>query len=121
MKKVLAHIMFAILLILPFSVKAEGIENYYINATVKNNGDLLVEEYFYLNGEYNGFERIIDYRNEDAYPFDTNMESYGGSDLHNATGIIIHEIKGLNIDPNFDFSSTNGDIFNKLETYSVCF
>jgi len=108
-------LVFSILLMFPFIVKAYGIENYYINATVQNNGDLLVEEYFYLNGEYNGFERIIEYRNDNSYPFDENMESYGGSELHNGSEIIVHEIKGLDINSNFDFSNTYGDTFTEVE------
>jgi len=114
MKKIFNYIIFIILLIFPFLVKAYGIENYFINATVQESGDLLVEEYFYLNGEFNGFERTIEYYNDNAYPFDENMESYGGSDIHNGTGIIIHEIKGLDINSNFNFSNTIGDTFNEV-------
>ena len=114
MKKIINYLIFSILLVFPLLVKAEGIENYYINATVQSNGDLLVEEYFYLNGEFNGFERIINYRNDDLYPFDENMESYGGSVLHNGSGIDIIEVKGLSINPNFDFTDVSGDTFNKV-------
>lgn len=115
MKRIFKYLIFSILLIFPFLIKAEGIENYYINATVQESGDLLVEEYFYLNGEFNGFERIIEYRNDNRYPFDANMESYGGSDIHNGSGIVIHEIKGLDINPNFDFSNTYGDNFTEVD------
>jgi len=114
MKKIVNYIIFSILLLFPFLIKAEGIENYYINATVQNNGDLLVEEYFYLNGEFNGFERIIEYNNDRAYPFDENMESYGGSQLHNGDGIVIEEVKALDINPNFDFSNTIGNAFAEV-------
>lgn len=114
MKKIVNYIIFSALLLFPFLVKAEGIENYYINATVQNNGDLLVEEYFYLNGEFNGFERIIEYNNDRAYPFDENMESYGGSQLHNGDGIVIEEVKALDINPNFDFSNTVGSFFTEV-------
>lgn len=114
MKKIFNFIIFNILLLFPFLIKAEGIENYYINATVQNNGDLLVEEYFYLNGEFNGFERIIEYNNDRVYPFDSTMESYGGSDIHNGSGIVIHEVKALDINPNFDFSNTIGNIFSEV-------
>ena len=115
MKRIFKYLIFSILLIFPFIIKAEGIENYFINATVQESGDLLVEEYFYLNGEFNGFERIIEYRNDNSYPFDANMESYGGSDIHNGSGIVIHEIKGLDINPNFDFSNTYGDNFTEVD------
>ena len=42
MKKIINYLIFSIF---PLLVKAEGIENYYINATIQSNGDLLVEEY----------------------------------------------------------------------------
>ena len=40
----------------PVFVKAYGIENYYIDASLTKTGDLVVQEYFNLNGEFNGFE-----------------------------------------------------------------
>ena len=45
MKKIINYLIFSILLVFPLLAKAEGIENYYINATIQSNGDLLVEEY----------------------------------------------------------------------------
>ena len=50
---------------MPTIVLADGIENYYINATILNNGDIEVEEYFNLKGYYNGMDRIINYKNID--------------------------------------------------------
>ena len=53
MKKIIKSIIFSLLLFIPITVYAEeGIEKFYINATVEENGDLTVEEYFYLNGEF---------------------------------------------------------------------
>lgn len=115
MKRILKYFIFIILL-LPLNVKAYGIENYFVNATLKDNGDLLVEEYFYLNGDYNGFERIINYNNEKAYPFDPNMDFYGGSTLHNGSGIILHEIRALDIETDFDFTNINGDKFHEVSS-----
>ena len=64
--KIVLLIMF---LFMPVIVLAEGIENYYINATVLNNGDIEVEEYFNLTGYYNGMDRIINYKNINAVEF----------------------------------------------------
>ena len=58
MKK-LKILLIAIFLFIPAKVLGYGIENYYVNATVEKNGDLEVEEYFEMNGDFNGMERII--------------------------------------------------------------
>ena len=38
------------ILLFPFIVNAYGIDNFYINAVVLEDGDLLVEEYFEVSG-----------------------------------------------------------------------
>ena len=64
-----------LLLFIPFRVRAYGIENYFIDATVESNGDLLVQEYFNMTGEYNGSVREINYKNDSSYLFNPNMDS----------------------------------------------
>lgn len=105
-----------IFLFMPFIVLAEGIDNYYIDATILDNGSLEVQEYFNLTGTYNGMERIINYRNSNAYDFMPEASSYGGSKLHNGSGIIIKEVMAVDADDNFSFTSINGDIFKKVYT-----
>ena len=111
--KIVLLIMF---LFMPVIVLAEGIENYYINATVLNNGDIEVEEYFNLTGYYNGMDRIINYKNINAVEFNPYSDSFGGSKIHNGDNITLEEIKGVEINSNFDFNNVSGQIFN--ETYS---
>ena len=78
MKKIIKIIIFSLLTIFPITVYAEsGIEKFYINAVVEENGDLTVEEYFYLNGEFNGMEREILYQNDDLYDFHSELDYYG--------------------------------------------
>ncbi len=101
---------------MPTVVLADGIENYYINATILNNGDIEVEEYFNLTGYYNGMDRIINYKNINAKEFDPYSDSFGGSKIHNGDNITLEEIRGVEINNNFDFNNVNGQIFN--ETYS---
>lgn len=117
MLKKFKFILFFLALIIPFGVEAYGIENYYIDATIEEDGDLLVQEYFNLTGEFNGFERIINYRNSDLYEFDPDMSSYGGSLIHNGSNVEILEVRAVSIDSNFSFNNVGGDIFTK--TYSA--
>ncbi len=116
MKKI-KFLILLVMLLFPSVIKAYGIENFYINATIENNGDLTVEEYFYLNGDYNGFERILEYRNSNAFEFDPNLSSYGGSSLHNGDGITIEEVRGIPIDASYDFTE-KGKEFDKVSSAS---
>lgn len=115
MKKILLML---ISFIFPFIVYANTIDNYYINATIKDNGDLLVEEYFYIDGTFNGMERIINYKNINAYDFVESASSYGGSKLHNGNGIEILEVRALPKDENFDFENIDGNLFSKVSSAS---
>lgn len=96
--------------------KASGIEKFYINAEVQSNGDLVVEEYFYLNGEFNGMEREILYKNDDLYDFRPELDYYGGSKIHNGSGIELNEIRALEIDDDFDFSNIDGTKFEQVSS-----
>lgn len=116
MKKILSKIIFILFAFIPFIKEAYGIENYYINATLQNNGDLLVQEYFNMNGEFNGFERIILYGNPDTYDFIPDLEYYGGSSLHNGTAIILNKIMAVPINSNFDFANVKGDEFTSTSS-----
>ncbi len=120
MKKVLSKIVFGLLCMIPVIVQAEsGIENFYVNAVLEENGDLTVEEYFYMNGEFNGMEREILFQNEDLYEFHPELEYYGGSKLHNGSGIELEEIRGLPIDENFDFSRVEGTLFEEVTSAGI--
>ena len=115
MMKILKRVLFLFLLFIPVCVQAEsGIENFYVNAVIKENGDITVEEYFYLNGEFNGMDRDILFQNPDAYEFRPEMEYYGGSKIHNGSGITLEEIRALPIDKNFDFQNVSGTLFKKV-------
>ena len=117
MKQIIKSIILSLLAIFPITVYAEsGIEKFYINAVVEENGDLTVEEYFYLNGEFNGMEREILYQNDDLYDFHPELDYYGGSKLHNGSGIELIEIRALPIDENFDFKNISGSKFEEVSS-----
>jgi len=101
-----------ILLFLPVIVFADGVDNYYINATIESDGSLLVEEYFTLTGSYNGFERKIYYTNPNATKFNINASSYGGSTLHNGSSIELISVGSADKTFPGSFSSLNIDTFS---------
>lgn len=113
MRKLKLLVLF-LLFFFPTCINAYGIENYYIDATIESDGDILVEEYFNLTGQFNGMERIIKYANDDLYEFDSEMPSFGGSSIHNGSGLEILEVKSVPINSNFSFDNVNGTLFNRV-------
>lgn len=104
MKKWLAILIVTLFLFFPTNVLGkEGIENYYIDAYILDNGDLHVKELFVLNGNFNGFERIIDYRN-------SSISSY-----YNGDSIEILSVKDIEVDSslNFNYINNEGTVFRK--------
>lgn len=98
MKKVGFLVLSFVLLLCPSIARAYGIDRFYMNTTVLENGDLQVEEFFDMSGSYNGFERIIDYKNVSAPSFDETATSFGGSQIHNGSGLVIEEVGAVTLD-----------------------
>ncbi len=120
MKRVLLVIVGIIIFICSSKiVYADGINNYYIDATILNNGNLEVQEYFELDGYYNGMERILKYKNLSSIEFNKDDTLYGGSTIHNGNDIKIEEIRAVNVNSNFNFNDFDGDVFKKVEYASV--
>lgn len=106
MKKIKKIIITLILLFIPFGVFAqEGISNFYVDATILNNGDLSVKELIVLNGEFNGFERIINFINPNASHFDESLNSFKGSDIYNGTGLELVRISEIPVNSGHSFDS----------------
>ena len=76
MKKIFLSIMLFILSI-PLFVNAEefDVKNFYVNIDVQNNGDAIIEYYFDLNGSYNGYDLKIDFKNNNTFYFNSNLNS----------------------------------------------
>lgn len=116
MKKWIQITIFTILLWMPITIFAkDGISNYYIDMTVEKNGDITVEELFVLEGSFNGYERIINYRGATSH-FDGSLNSFSGSDLYNGDSIIIQDVKGISISSNSTFEDIKkeGTTFQKI-------
>lgn len=102
MKKILLFL----ILLLPFGVKAYGIDNYNIDATVLEDGSLYVIETFEMNGSFNGMERIINYKSNYST---TSLAPLGDSSIYNGSDINLISIKGVS-----NVKDTNGDEFIKV-------
>ncbi|MBQ4031556.1 MAG: DUF2207 domain-containing protein [Bacilli bacterium] len=117
MKKYLLLIL--ILLLLPIRIVLAsnyGIEYYFFNVTVTEEGDAIVEEYINMNGTFNGLERIIEFKNYSLDDLNPNTEKLGGTSLNNADSLELISIKGIkenNVNP---FNQVEGDEFSKVES-----
>lgn len=71
-----------LILLCPLVIKAESIKDYYINATLNSNGNLLVEEYILPQDDNNYWEKNIYYQDKENTE---NKLDY--TNLNNASGI----------------------------------
>lgn len=117
MKKIFYTIALFLLLI-PLKVGATStyIDNYYIDITVNDNGNLLVKELFTYKGKFNGAYKTISYNSNSAtvaLPVD--------SSLYSPDDVILKEIKDIKVDSNVDFSYINheGSAFERNDYASV--
>ena len=119
MKKIYFIIISLLILLLPIKINAyeEGISKYYIDMTVKENGNLHIKELIILNGYFNGFERIINYRNNRLSSFDGSLNSFRGSDIYNGRGINLISIKNIDVNKNssFEMLYNSGDKFKEVK------
>ena len=81
MKKLLA----ILVLLCPLIIKAQDIDNYYINATLSKDGNLIVEEYIETKETEGYFERDIYYR--DDYVMVSDNNTFGYTELNNSKNI----------------------------------
>ena len=120
MKKIYKIMFILCMLLIPFGnvvfASDSGINKYYMDATIEKDGSVYVKELFDLNGSYNGFERIIETKNNTAPKFDAKADMYGGSSLHNASDLNLIAIKGIpKKDLSFSSFNEKGVLFRSRE------
>ena len=110
MKRVLLGLF---LFLIPGIVEAANytISNQLIEAQIKEDGDLYVQELIVMDGTFNGYEKTISYANsllEDAGNYDNNS-------LYNGSGIELVSIKAKKIQGDVSFNTLDDDDFTKLQ------
>ena len=113
MKKIL-FFFFCLLGYLPIINAQYNIDNYRVDITILENGDIVVTEAFNMSGLYNGIERNIYYQN--------NYNGYYGNNiiatdrkLYNGDAVSLMEVRAINFTTTASFTELqqNGDLFKE--------
>lgn len=112
MKKITLLVSMFIIVIAIFSMSkvnaAEETDNQklvYQDITINNDGSVTVKEVMWLNGEYNGSKRKIEFKDTPAYPFTGIYSNFSGdTDIYDATNVSNIKV--------FDISQSN---FHSIE------
>lgn len=114
MKKLLV----LLILCCPLIIKAQDINNYYINATINSNGDLLVEEYIETKEENGYFERDIYY--QDNYVSDENaLKTLEYTSLNNGSSVEFLTVGSVAKTKKYSDEITGVKEFNKVNVGSL--
>ncbi len=112
MKKILI-IVISIFLFIPSIKNADSvnytIENYYIDADIRENGDLEVTELIVLKGSFNGYIRDIVYKNNSL-----GNSGYANNKIYNASDIELIDISAKNV-KNVSFETINDQDYKSLK------
>lgn len=113
MKKIL----FLILIFLfPIFVEAEySIDDYRVDITVLENGDINVIEAFSMSGLYNGYERIVNYKNNYKGYFGSKIASVEDVSLYDYKDIVLNEVRSIDFSYEDDLL-INSNLFEKVNT-----
>lgn len=118
MKKIFYFSLLFIMLI-PLKISAANtyIDDYYIDITIKENGDALVKELFTYKGKFNGAFKTLSY--DTAYSGNSN--SFVDESLYSPLGIELLEIKEIKVDHNinFDYLYHEGTPFTRNDSAAV--
>ena len=110
MKRVLLGLF---LFLIPGIVEAANytISNQLIEAQIKEDGDLYVQELIVMDGTFNGYEKTISYANSLL----EDTDNYDNNSLYNGSGIELVSIKAKKIQGDVSFNTLDDDDFTKLQ------
>ena len=116
MKKLFILFFFFFFFFIPIVNADYQVTDYKIDMTVLENGDIEVIEVFKMEGEYNGFERIINYKNNYIGYKGEKLASVDGN-LYNISAIQLNEVRAINYDDKLTLEELkeNGDLFKKVD------
>ena len=110
MKRVLLGLF---LFLIPGIVEAANytISNQLIEAQIKEDGDLYIQELIVMDGTFNGYEKTISYANSLL----EDTDNYDNNSLYNGSGIELVSIKAKKIQGDVSFDTLDDNDFTKLQ------
>jgi len=109
-------IVFGILIFLfPIFIYADySVKNYYIDIIVLDDGSVNITEAFSMDGLYNGYERIINYKGNYEGYYGSKIISVDDVELYDADDIILNEIRSIDFSYDVDKILVNSNLFDKV-------
>lgn len=105
MKRLKFFVASFIFMLMPISVYANT-STYYIEANIKENGDMEVKELKVLDGSYNGVLTTLRYKNTALQIFSGVKDDFEGSSIYNASDLVDLRVYDVNFN-NKSFNSIN--------------
>ena len=103
MKKLFTFV-FAFVFFIPILVFADSTTNYFIEANIKENGDMEVRELKVMDGNYNGFSTTLRYKNNNLKSFSGILDDFEGSDIYNATDLVDLKVYDAKFNGNLEYN-----------------
>jgi uncharacterized membrane protein len=119
MKKIIMGLIISLLIFTNVNAYSYGVENYYVDVTILENGDATVKEAFIMNGEFNGMERIIKYKNNLASKFYATNKYGNATSIQAGKDIIFNQIGSIKIPNKYDFNLINEEVDIFEEVYAA--
>lgn len=121
MKKWILSCFLFLIFLLPVKVLATeaGTEKFYIDATIREDGSMLVKEYIVLNGTYNGTYRELYYRAENASSFvGDSPDDFYESSIYNGTDITDIKVASTSKNNVMSWNFSNLSIYSYFDPVS---
>ncbi len=115
LKKIILGIIAFIIFPITIFAADYDIKNYYIDVTIKENGDMEVEELIVMKGTFNGYEVGIKYNTNNSYSASNMTDVYIGA-IPNPKNISFDTLKEKSEQFEKTLYATNGDKRKYIET-----
>ncbi len=115
MKKIICFVI-GFLFFIPTVLASYEVTNYRIDLTILENGDVKVIEAFQMEGVYNGYERVVNYKNN-YHGYKGDILASVDKNLYNGSGLKLNEVRAINYlqDATMEELQEEGDLFNLVD------
>lgn len=98
------------------TTKVYALEDYYIEATIQDNGDLVVEKYINLKDKNESITEIVQYDDYYVRSVNNELKYYWVNSNNDASGVVMETVLEVEKNKLFNFMNINGENLSYLET-----